>query len=152
MQRPLTHTTPEESRLASCLVSCVRSCRGDLWVMGAQNVGKSTLIRALQRLGARPNQLSPTVSDLPGTTLRLMEVPNVPLGGEANRRVRSVDARADGCSSHLGKALTLSLSLSLSLTHTHKHKHKILLSLNLPRPAAPSAGATTRPASSTPTA
>eukprot|EP00199_Chlamydomonas_sp_CCMP681_P000330 CAMPEP_0119116928 /NCGR_PEP_ID=MMETSP1180-20130426/52557_1 /TAXON_ID=3052 ORGANISM="Chlamydomonas cf sp, Strain CCMP681" /NCGR_SAMPLE_ID=MMETSP1180 /ASSEMBLY_ACC=CAM_ASM_000741 /LENGTH=544 /DNA_ID=CAMNT_0007106131 /DNA_START=76 /DNA_END=1710 /DNA_ORIENTATION=+ len=54
--------------------------RGDLWVVGAQNAGKSSLISAMKRLGGSSGQRDPTVAALAGTTLGLINVPGLPLG------------------------------------------------------------------------
>ncbi|EFJ44727.1 hypothetical protein VOLCADRAFT_118673 [Volvox carteri f. nagariensis] len=54
--------------------------RGDLWVVGAQNAGKSSLIRAMKRLAGTDGKGDPTVAPVPGTTLGLLQVPGIPLG------------------------------------------------------------------------
>lgn len=56
--------------------------RGDLWVVGAQNAGKSSLIAAMKRVGGTGGQRDPTVAPLPGTTLGLINVPGLPLGAK----------------------------------------------------------------------
>jgi hypothetical protein len=75
--------------------------REDLWVVGAQNAGKSSLIAAMQRAGAGtggggggggasappsysnkqpPGLRSPTIAPVPGTTLGVLRVSGIPLG------------------------------------------------------------------------
>jgi ribosome biogenesis GTPase A len=54
--------------------------RGDLWVVGAQNAGKSSLITAMKRLGGTAGKGDPTVAPMPGTTLGLLKVAGIPLG------------------------------------------------------------------------
>ena len=54
--------------------------RGDLWVVGAQNAGKSSLISAMKRLGGTSGKREPTIAPMPGTTLGLLNVPGLPLG------------------------------------------------------------------------
>ena len=54
--------------------------RGDLWVVGAQNAGKSSLISAMKKLGGTSGKREPTVAPMPGTTLGLLNVPGLPLG------------------------------------------------------------------------
>ncbi|GFR47130.1 hypothetical protein Agub_g8817, partial [Astrephomene gubernaculifera] len=54
--------------------------RGDLWVVGAQNAGKSSLIAAMKRLAGTAGKGDPTVAPVPGTTLGLLQVPGLPLG------------------------------------------------------------------------
>ncbi|KAG2482323.1 hypothetical protein HYH03_018745 [Edaphochlamys debaryana] len=54
--------------------------RGDLWVVGAQNAGKSSLISAMKRLAGTAGKGDPTVAPVPGTTLGLLQVPGMPLG------------------------------------------------------------------------
>jgi hypothetical protein len=77
--------------------------REDLWVVGAQNAGKSSLIAAMQRAGAGtgtggggggdkggppsaptrpPQQRSPTIAPVPGTTLGVLRVSGIPLGAK----------------------------------------------------------------------
>jgi len=76
--------------------------REDLWVVGAQNAGKSSLIAAMQRAGAGggggggsapapvaaatrssgPLLRAPTIAPVPGTTLGVLRVPGVPLGAK----------------------------------------------------------------------
>ena len=54
--------------------------RGDLWVVGAQNAGKSSLINALkQRAGTLDATGSLTTAALPGTTLDMIPVEGIPL-------------------------------------------------------------------------
>jgi hypothetical protein len=77
--------------------------REDLWVVGAQNAGKSSLIAAMQRAGAGsggggstgggsapppssfssrqpPGLRTPTIAPVPGTTLGVLRVSGIPLG------------------------------------------------------------------------
>lgn len=54
--------------------------RGDLWVVGAQNAGKSSLIAAMKKIGGTAGQRDPTIASMPGTTLNLLNVPGLPLG------------------------------------------------------------------------
>eukprot|EP00775_Hariotina_reticulata_P012284 gene12284-12420_t len=54
--------------------------RADLWVVGAQNAGKSSLISAMKRLGGTAGKGDPTIAPVPGTTLGLLRVPGIPLG------------------------------------------------------------------------
>ncbi|KAG2441115.1 hypothetical protein HXX76_003967 [Chlamydomonas incerta] len=54
--------------------------RGDLWVVGAQNAGKSSLIAAMKRLAGTAGKGEPTIAPVPGTTLGLLQVPGLPLG------------------------------------------------------------------------
>ncbi|KAI8473852.1 MAG: hypothetical protein J3K34DRAFT_383481 [Monoraphidium minutum] len=54
--------------------------RADLWVVGAQNAGKSSLINAMKRAGGTGGRGEPTVAPVPGTTLGLLRVPGLPLG------------------------------------------------------------------------
>ncbi len=54
--------------------------RADLWVVGAQNAGKSSLITAMKRLGGTAGRGDPTVAPMPGTTLGLLKVAGLPLG------------------------------------------------------------------------
>ncbi|MEW5302007.1 MAG: hypothetical protein WDW36_004821 [Sanguina aurantia] len=54
--------------------------RGDLWVVGAQNAGKSSLIAAMKKIGGTGGQRDPTIAAMPGTTLNLLNVPGLPLG------------------------------------------------------------------------
>uniref|UniRef100_A0A383WDX7 Uncharacterized protein n=1 Tax=Tetradesmus obliquus TaxID=3088 RepID=A0A383WDX7_TETOB len=54
--------------------------RADLWVVGAQNAGKSSLINAMKRLAGTGGRGEPTVAPVPGTTLGLLRVPGIPLG------------------------------------------------------------------------
>ncbi|KAF6251140.1 hypothetical protein COO60DRAFT_669368 [Scenedesmus sp. NREL 46B-D3] len=48
--------------------------RADLWVVGAQNAGKSSLINAMKRLAGTGGRGEPTVAPVPGTTLGLLRV------------------------------------------------------------------------------
>ena len=43
--------------------------RGDVWVVGAQNAGKSSLINAMQRLAGLKGSQQITTAAQPGTTL-----------------------------------------------------------------------------------
>lgn len=43
--------------------------RGDVWVVGAQNAGKSSLINAMQRLAGLKGNQQLTTAAQPGTTL-----------------------------------------------------------------------------------
>ena len=43
--------------------------RGDVWVVGAQNAGKSSLINAMQRLAGLKGSQQLTTAAQPGTTL-----------------------------------------------------------------------------------
>jgi len=43
--------------------------RGDVWVVGAQNAGKSSLINAMQRLAGLKGGQKLTTAAQPGTTL-----------------------------------------------------------------------------------
>jgi ribosome biogenesis GTPase A len=54
--------------------------RADLWVVGAQNAGKSSLITAMKRLGGTAGKGDPTIAPMPGTTLGLLKVSGIPLG------------------------------------------------------------------------
>eukprot|EP00878_Enallax_costatus_P040541 GHUV01046847.1.p1 GENE.GHUV01046847.1~~GHUV01046847.1.p1 ORF type:complete len:471 (+),score=122.78 GHUV01046847.1:943-2355(+) len=54
--------------------------RADLWVVGVQNAGKSSLINAMKKLGGTGGKGEPTVAPIPGTTLGLLRVPGIPLG------------------------------------------------------------------------
>lgn len=56
--------------------------RGDLWVVGAQNAGKSSLISAMKRLAGTAGKGEPTIAPVPGTTLGLLQVPGMPLGAK----------------------------------------------------------------------
>lgn len=56
--------------------------RADLWVVGAQNSGKSSLINAMKRLGGTQRKRAPTVAPVPGTTLGLLRVAGIPLGAK----------------------------------------------------------------------
>ena len=54
--------------------------QGDLWVVGAQNAGKSSLINALKREAGTAVSTAPlTTAALPGTTLGLTPVQGLPL-------------------------------------------------------------------------
>lgn len=50
------------------------SFRGDLWVVGAQNAGKSSLLAAMKRLAGTGGKGEPTIAPMPGTTLGLIQV------------------------------------------------------------------------------
>ena len=50
--------------------------RGDVWVVGAQNAGKSSLINAMQRLSGLKGSQQLTTAAHPGTTLG--ELPRSP--------------------------------------------------------------------------
>ena len=50
--------------------------RGDVWVVGAQNAGKSSLINAMQRLSGLKGNQQLTTAAHPGTTLG--ELPRTP--------------------------------------------------------------------------
>ncbi|KXZ56942.1 hypothetical protein GPECTOR_1g85 [Gonium pectorale] len=54
--------------------------RGDLWVVGAQNAGKSSLITAMKKLAGTADKGAPTIAPVPGTTLGLLQVPGMPIG------------------------------------------------------------------------
>lgn len=54
--------------------------QGDLWVVGAQNAGKSSLINALKREAGTLECTAPlTTAALPGTTLGMIPVEGIPL-------------------------------------------------------------------------
>ena len=54
--------------------------QGDLWVVGAQNAGKSSLLNALKRNAGMAEASAPlTTAALPGTTLSLTPVTGLPL-------------------------------------------------------------------------
>ena len=54
--------------------------QGDLWVIGAQNAGKSSLINALRyRAGTAAATAALTTAPLPGTTLDVVPVDGLPL-------------------------------------------------------------------------
>jgi ribosome biogenesis GTPase A len=54
--------------------------QGDLWVVGAQNAGKSSLINALKRESGTLEATAPlTTAPLPGTTLGMTPVSGLPL-------------------------------------------------------------------------
>lgn len=53
--------------------------RGDVWVVGAQNAGKSSLINAMQKLAGISSKQQVTTAALPGTTLgKFSMLPCVP--------------------------------------------------------------------------
>ena len=57
---------------------------GDLWVVGAQNAGKSSLINALKDVaGSRKATGDLTTAALPGTTLGTTQVHGLPLRGKS---------------------------------------------------------------------
>jgi GTP-binding protein EngB required for normal cell division len=51
--------------------------RGDVWVVGAQNAGKSSLINAMRRAAGLPAGRHVTAAALPGTTLGVVSVPSL---------------------------------------------------------------------------
>lgn len=52
--------------------------RGDVWVVGAQNAGKSSLINAMRRsVGLSVDARKVTTAPLPGTTLGIVRVPSL---------------------------------------------------------------------------
>ena len=51
--------------------------RGDVWVMGAQNAGKSSLINAMRSAVGLKQERKVTVAAVPGTTLGLIPVPSL---------------------------------------------------------------------------
>lgn len=51
--------------------------RGDVWVVGAQNAGKSSLINAMRRAAGLPAGRHVTAAALPGTTLGVVAVPSL---------------------------------------------------------------------------
>lgn len=54
--------------------------QGDLWVIGAQNAGKSSLINALRYRAGTSEATAPlTTAPLPGTTLDVVPVEGLPL-------------------------------------------------------------------------
>lgn len=48
--------------------------RGDVWVVGAQNAGKSSLINAMRQVARLPKERDVTTAPLPGTTLGMVRV------------------------------------------------------------------------------
>ncbi|KAL4448813.1 hypothetical protein ABPG77_007530 [Micractinium sp. CCAP 211/92] len=48
--------------------------RGDVWVVGAQNAGKSSLINAMRQVARLPKERNVTTAPLPGTTLGMVRV------------------------------------------------------------------------------
>ncbi|KAI3430584.1 hypothetical protein D9Q98_005177 [Chlorella vulgaris] len=48
--------------------------RGDVWVVGAQNAGKSSLINAMRQVARLPKEKDVTTAPLPGTTLGMLRV------------------------------------------------------------------------------
>ncbi|KAK9844801.1 hypothetical protein WJX74_007024 [Apatococcus lobatus] len=56
--------------------------RYDVWVVGAQNAGKSSLINAMRRAQGRPESGSLTTAWVPGTTVGMLRVPGL-LPGKA---------------------------------------------------------------------
>lgn len=61
------------------LISCIKELagpRGNVWVIGAQNAGKSTLINAFaKREGVKTTRL--TEAAVPGTTLGILRIPGI---------------------------------------------------------------------------
>lgn len=54
--------------------------QGDLWIIGAQNAGKSSLINAMKyHAGTRDATATLTTAPLPGTTLDMVLVEGLPL-------------------------------------------------------------------------
>lgn len=51
--------------------------RGDVWVIGAQNAGKSSLINAMRNAVGLPSGRTVTVAPVPGTTLGVVPVPSL---------------------------------------------------------------------------
>lgn len=51
--------------------------RGDVWVVGAQNAGKSSLLNAMSRSVNLPSSSSVTAAHVPGTTLGIVRVPGL---------------------------------------------------------------------------
>ncbi|PSC71397.1 IMP dehydrogenase GMP reductase [Micractinium conductrix] len=51
--------------------------RGDVWVVGAQNAGKSSLINAMRQAAGLPRERDVTTAPLPGTTLGMLRVPGL---------------------------------------------------------------------------
>ncbi|KAG7671412.1 hypothetical protein Ndes2526A_g02061 [Nannochloris sp. 'desiccata'] len=51
--------------------------RGDVWVVGAQNAGKSSLINAMRSAVGLPREKKVTVAAVPGTTLGVIPVPSL---------------------------------------------------------------------------
>jgi ribosome biogenesis GTPase A len=51
--------------------------RGDVWVVGAQNAGKSSLINAMRSAVGLPRERKVTVAPVPGTTLGVIPVPSL---------------------------------------------------------------------------
>lgn len=49
--------------------------RGDIWVVGAQNAGKSSLINAMQKVSGVSHKQQITAAALPGTTLGMLSCP-----------------------------------------------------------------------------
>ncbi|CAD7696687.1 unnamed protein product [Ostreobium quekettii] len=74
-------SSTQQSGVRPLLLDVVRSAgvRGDVWVVGAQNSGKSSLINALRKASRARDRRSLTTAALPGTTLGLVEVKGLPL-------------------------------------------------------------------------
>ncbi|GAB4820166.1 hypothetical protein N2152v2_007212 [Parachlorella kessleri] len=51
--------------------------RGDVWVVGAQNAGKSSLINAMRGVAGLGKERNVTAAPLPGTTLGMVTVPGL---------------------------------------------------------------------------
>lgn len=69
------------------------SFRGDLWVVGAQNAGKSSLLAAMKRLAGTSGKREPTIAPVPGTTLGLLQVRSACTRGgqKSGRWIHSMD-------------------------------------------------------------
>ncbi|GLI65589.1 hypothetical protein VaNZ11_009163 [Volvox africanus] len=110
--------------------------RGDLWVVGSQNAGKSSLIKAMKRLAGTDGKGDPTVAPVPGTTLGLLQVPGIPLGPKHRTFDTPGVPHAHQLTSHLSPEVVRKVLPSKQLrgrTYRIQPGHTVLLGAGLAR-------------------
>ncbi|GIL44395.1 hypothetical protein Vafri_1873 [Volvox africanus] len=110
--------------------------RGDLWVVGSQNAGKSSLIRAMKRLAGTDGKGDPTVAPVPGTTLGLLQVPGIPLGPKHRTFDTPGVPHSHQLTSHLSQEVVRKVLPSKQLrgrTYRIEPGHTVLLGAGLAR-------------------